>query len=275
MTSDTAADTTDRPILSVVIPNWNGLAYLEICLSALQAQTLAALEVIVVDNASHDGSQSFVRQRFPAVRLLELSENRGFTGACNAGMNMARGQFIALLNNDTEADPGWAAALVDAFAQGQQVGIVASKMLLFDQRDVFHNAGDGFTTDGRAFNRGVWQQDVGQYQQVEPVFSACGGASAYRRTMLDQIGLLDDDFFFLMEDIDLGVAGAAGRLASTLHTLCYRISSPVGDRRRGYRQLLRWPQQHLRAGEELARARCGDVTASASCGASLLSRGMR
>jgi GT2 family glycosyltransferase len=81
--------------------------------------------------------------------------------------------------------------------------MVASKMLLFDQRDTFHTAGDFYTLDGRAGNRGVWQRDVGQFEREEYVFSACGGAAAYRRAMLDQIGLLDEDFFFSMEDIDL------------------------------------------------------------------------
>ena len=140
----------------------------------------------------------------PAVVLVELPENRGFTGACNAGMQAARGDYVSLLNNDTEVDPGWVAAIVDAFDRHPDAGIVASKMLLFDRRDHIHTAGDYFTVDGRAGNRGVWQRDDGQFDAEEYVFSACGGSSAYRRTLLDQIGLLDDDFFFSLEDIDLG-----------------------------------------------------------------------
>ncbi|MEP7291962.1 MAG: glycosyltransferase family 2 protein, partial [Chloroflexota bacterium] len=108
------------------------------------------------------------------------------------------------LNNDTEADPGWAAAVVDAFERHAEIGSVASKMLLFDQRDHIHTAGDYFTRDGRAGNRGVWQADAGQFDREEYVFSACGGSSVYRREMLDQIGLLDDDFFFSLEDVDIG-----------------------------------------------------------------------
>jgi len=191
-------------LLSVVIPNWNGAHFLPTCLAALAAQTYEPVEVIIADNASTDGSQALIETDYPWVTLLALPENRGFTGACNAGMRAAHGEYIALLNNDTEVDPGWAAAVVAAFADDSQVGSIASKMLLFDQRDHIHTAGDLFTTDGRAVNRGVWEHDEGQYEQVEEVFSACGGSSVYRRAMLEDVGLLDDDFFFSGEDVDLG-----------------------------------------------------------------------
>jgi GT2 family glycosyltransferase len=189
--------------LSVIIPHWNGKQFLETCLNALQAQNYTNLEVIIVDNASTDGSQDYIKAHYPAVKLIELDHNSGFTGACNAGMQVAQGEFICLLNNDTEVHPGWAQAVVDAFTQDEHIGSVASKMLLFDQRDHIHTAGDFFTLDGQAGNRGVWEKDTGQYDTPEFVFGACGGSSTYRRVMLDEIGLLDDDFFFLLEDIDL------------------------------------------------------------------------
>ena len=192
-----------EPGLSVVIPNWNGKRFLATCLESLRRQTYANLTVIIVDNASSDGSQAFIRAAYPEVRLVELAENRGFTGACNIGIDAAEGEIIALLNNDTEADERWAEELLAAFAARPQVGIVASKLLLFDQRDRFHTAGDYFTVDGRAGNRGAWETDTGQYDRGEYVFSACGGAAAYRRSLLAEIGALDDDFFFLLEDADL------------------------------------------------------------------------
>ncbi len=190
-------------LFSVVIPNWNGAGFLPACLDSLAKQSYSQIEIIVADNASTDGSQKLLRDRYPHVRLIELPTNRGFTGACNAGMQAAQGDIIALLNNDTEVDLGWAAAIVDAFDRHSEVGLVASKMLLFDRRDTFHTAGDYFTLDGRAGNRGVWQKDVGQYDREEYVFSACGGSSAYRKSMLKTVGLLDDDFFFSLEDVDL------------------------------------------------------------------------
>jgi GT2 family glycosyltransferase len=187
-----------------VIPNWNGLRFLQTCLDSLARQTYPNIEIIITDNASSDGSQTFIRENYPSVRLVELPTNRGFTGACNAGMAAAQGSYIALLNNDTEVDPKWVEAIVDVFERHPEVGSVASKMLLFDKRDHIHTTGDYFTLDGRAGNRGVWQKDEGQYEREEYVFSACGGSAAYRRLMLDQIGMLDDDFFFSGEDVDLG-----------------------------------------------------------------------
>ncbi len=189
--------------VSVIIPNWNGAAHLPTCLESLRRQTFRDLEVIVVDNGSADESLALLARDFPEVRVLALGENRGFAGACNAGIRAAHGEFVALLNNDTEADPHWLEEVVAAFQRYPEAGLVASKMLLFDRRDVFHTAGDYYRVDGRPGNRGVWETDRGQYDQEEYVFSACGGSAAYRRAMLEEVGLLDEDFFYSCEDVDL------------------------------------------------------------------------
>jgi len=188
--------------ISVIIPNWNGAAHLPECLDSLRAQAFDDFEILVVDNGSRDDSLA-VLARYPDVRVLPLGENRGFTGACNAGFRAAQGDIQVLLNNDTAADPHWLAEIAAAFAVHPDVGLVASKMRLFDRRDVFHTAGDILTPDGLPHNRGVWEQDVGQFDYAAYVFSACGGSAGYRKTMLDAIGLLDDDFFFSFEDVDL------------------------------------------------------------------------
>ena len=191
------------PRVSVIIPHWNGRQHLDTCLTALRCQSYGDFEVILVDNGSSDGSQAYVRQHYPEVQLLELGENRGFTGACNAGYAHSQGDFVVLLNNDTEAERGWLAAVVDTFARHPEVGIIASKLLLFDRRDHLHAAGDFYRVDGLPGNRGVWQKDVGQFDREEPVFSACGAAAAYRRQMVAEIGFLDDDFYFSCEDVDI------------------------------------------------------------------------
>lgn len=193
----------DPALFSVIIPNWNGARHLPTCLDALRRQTYSQLEIIVADNASTDESRPLLARDYPEVRVIPLPKNRGFTGACNAGLREARGTYVALLNNDTEADADWAAAVVRAFERHPDAGLVASKMLLFDRRDHLHTAGDFYRVDGQAGNRGAWQPDLGQFDHEMYVFSACGGSAAYRRAMLDEIGLLDDDFFFSLEDIDL------------------------------------------------------------------------
>jgi len=190
-------------MISVIIPNWNGARYLPTCLDSLRRQTYADFETIVVDNASTDESVALIKRDYAEVRLLRLPSNRGLTGGVNAGIAVARGEIIALLNNDTEADPHWLAELARALAAHPEAGMAASKMLLFDRRDTLHSAGDFYRTDGVPGNRGVWQQDKGQFDREEPGFSACGGACAYRRAMLDDVGLLDESLFMYLEDVDL------------------------------------------------------------------------
>jgi GT2 family glycosyltransferase len=189
-------------LVSIIIPNWNGAHFLPACLNSLRAQTHREHEVIVADNASTDNSRDLLARNYPEVKVVALDHNTGFTGACNAGLIAAQGRIKILLNNDTEVEPDWIGEVIAAFDRHPKAGIVASKMLLFDRRDTFHTAGDLYRVDGVPANRGVWQKDANQFQEG-PVFSACGGAAAYRSTMLDQVGLLDQDFFFSCEDIDL------------------------------------------------------------------------
>lgn len=190
-------------LASVVIPNWNGAHHLPVCLDALRAQTYRNLEVVVVDGASTDGSQELLAEEYPEVHLLALPRNLGLTGANNAGFRAARGEILVSLNNDTEACPHFVEALVDALLAHPEAGMAASKMLLFNRRDTIHSAGDGYGVDGIPFNRGVWQRDEGQFDEPGWVFGGCGGAVAYRRAMLDEIGPFDETFFMYCEDVDL------------------------------------------------------------------------
>lgn len=192
------------PTISIIIPHLNGKQHLDDCFKSLRQQTFTDFEVLLVDNGSTDGTQDFVAQTYPEMTLIQLPENKGFTGACNAGWQAAQGDIIILLNNDTEADPNWLSEIAAAFDRHPHAGSIASKMLLFDQRDTFHTAGDFYRIDGIPGNRGVWQKDTGQFDEEEIVFSACGGSSAYRREMLEALGFLDDDYFFSCEDVDMG-----------------------------------------------------------------------
>jgi GT2 family glycosyltransferase len=191
------------PLVSVIIPNWNGVRYLPECLGSLRAQSYPRLEVIVVDNHSTDSSVALMKEHYPEVRLLELAENRGLAGGVNAGAKVAQGEILALLNNDAVADSNWVAALVDGLGRNPGAGLVASKMLLYDRPAIINSAGDTFRLDGIPANRGVWEEDQGQYDHEEWVFGGCGGAVAYRRDMWEALGGFDEDFFMYCEDVDL------------------------------------------------------------------------
>ena len=188
--------------ISIVIPTWNGLKHLPVCFEALRRQTLSPYEVFLVDNASQDDTIAFTQREFPEIKIIALPTNLRFAGACNAGMRAATGEAIALLNNDTEADEHWLENVAKTFIAHPKAGFVASKLRLFDQRDKLHSAGDFYSLRGVPGTRGVWQRDEGQFDQ-DYVFGACGAASVYRRSMLDQIGLLDETFEFSCEDVDI------------------------------------------------------------------------
>ena len=196
---------SDLPLVSVIIPNYNGKRFLDTCLTALRQQTYPAdrLEVILVDDASTDDSVAYVEAHFPEVRVLCLDHNSGLAAACNRGAALARGEIIALLNNDTEVEPDWVAALVTALQEHPWAGAAASKILLFDRRNVLHTAGDMMGVDGIPRNRGVWEEDRGQYDDQRVVFGGCGGAVAYRRQVWDALGGFDEDLFMYLEDVDL------------------------------------------------------------------------
>ncbi len=195
-----------RTRVSIIIPNYNGLELLPDCLNALRRQTYprALIEVILVDDASRDRSVPFVLDRYPEVQIIQMPRNRGLAAGCNAGAREATGDLLVMLNNDTEVEPGWVAALVDAAAEYPRAGAIASKMLLFDRRDLLHNAGDTLGSDLIPRNRGVWEIDRGQHDGQRAVFSACGGGVAYRRAAWKEAGGFDERLFMYMEDVDLG-----------------------------------------------------------------------
>ncbi len=189
--------------ISLIIVNYNGLHLLKECLESLRLQTFRDFEIIIVDNASQDGSGEYIRANFPEVKLIVLPLNVGFGGANNEGLKQADGECIALLNNDAEADSDWLRNLADAMARNPAVGICASKMLVHGT-EVIDSAGDGFATSLKGFKRGEGQS-ADQYSREEYVFGACAGAALYRKKMLDEIGFFDESFFLLHEDTDLNL----------------------------------------------------------------------
>ena len=190
-----------NPLISIVIVNFNGLRYLGPCLSSLGIQSYEPCEIILVDNGSLDGSAGYVRTHFPGVILVETGINRGFAGGTNAGIKEAHGEFILTLNNDTIADTKFLENIVKPMIADSRIGMCASKMLFPDGR--INSTGICISRSGAAWDRGIFEADTGQYEDESEVFGPCAGAALYRRAMLDEIGLFDEDFFLYMEDVDL------------------------------------------------------------------------
>jgi GT2 family glycosyltransferase len=196
---------TGEPICSVavVIPNWNGRHLLPACLAALSQQSYPDFEMVIVDNGSTDGSIDWITETHPQVRLLVNQENQGFAAAANQGIRATAGRYVALLNSDTQVDTNWLAALVEAAEANAEVGMCASKMLFSDRPEVINSTGICLDLAGIAWDcRGGSPNDDSD-QEPQEVFGPCGGAALYRREMLDEIGLLDEDFFAYLEDVDL------------------------------------------------------------------------
>jgi GT2 family glycosyltransferase len=187
--------------VSIIVVNWNGERFLRDCLGALSGQSYAHCEIVLVDNGSFDNSVCFTRENFPEVKIVALRENRGFTGGNAAGLEIAQGAYIALVNNDARAEKTWLKNLIQPMLRDRTVGICASK-LIFDNTQTLNSAGDGLTTAGVGFNRGLGGNAL-DFNLPEPVFGACAAAVLYRRRMLDEIGFLDEDFFLYDEDTDL------------------------------------------------------------------------
>jgi GT2 family glycosyltransferase len=217
-------------LASVIIPNWNGAAHLPTCLDALQRQTFTGFETIVADNGSTDGSLDLLSERYPKVRVIALPRNQGYAGGCNAGLRAATGQVLVVLNNDTEVEPAWLAELLLALEQHPEAGMATPKVLLWDDRTRLHTTGDYVRTNGIPDSRGVWQRDEGQFDDQIYVFGASGVAPAYRREMLDDIGLFDAAFKSYCEDIDLSWrAQLAGyRCVYTPRAVLYHKVSATG-----------------------------------------------
>jgi GT2 family glycosyltransferase len=202
------------PAISVVVVNWNRKDLLHACLNSLASQTFPDFEVIVVDNGSDDGSSTFVNElsaSFPRpIRLLENSENKGFCAANNRAFAVSQAEYIALLNNDAEADPGWLQALFEAIrvkpdVGESDVGMVASKILVWEDPRIIDKCGHLIYPDGQNRGRGTGQLDEGQFDRQEEALWPDGCAALYRRAMLDEVGGFDEEFFAYADDAELGL----------------------------------------------------------------------
>jgi hypothetical protein len=190
-------------LVSVIIPNFNGKTFLKSCLDSLVGQTKTNNEIILVDNDSEDDSVDFVKRNYPEVHVIALPANKGFSVAVNEGIKHANGTFIAVLNNDTIVAPDWLELLCNCLVKHPDAGFCTSKIVKMDNPDIIDCAGHGITRSGYTFNTRNGVKDSGEYNVQRDVFGASAAAAVYRKSMLDDIGLFDEDFFMYLEDIDL------------------------------------------------------------------------
>ena len=186
---------------TIIIPNYNGLSFMEPCFESLKEQTIRDFKVLVVDNGSTDGSVEWLKEH--RVPSIFLKENTGFSGAVNTGIRAADTPYVLLLNNDTRVEPGFVAAMERAMDQSPKIFSVSSRMIQMYHPELLDDAGDMYSILGWAYQRGVGRS-VNLYQKSCRVFSACAGAAIYRRAVFDEIGLFDELHFAYLEDIDVG-----------------------------------------------------------------------
>ena len=196
------------PLVSAIVVNWNGGAMLQDALASLFAQTWPALEVVLVDNASTDGSAEAAERRFgKKLTVVRNAKNEGFARGNNVGFDVARGEWLFLLNSDAICDPEVLRDLMNFVADKPEVGQLACRVVRDDQPSFFDSVGLLLYPDGVCRSRGWEEKDLGQYDRAEEVLAHHGCACALRKAMLDRIGRFDEDFFCYLEDLDLGVRG--------------------------------------------------------------------
>ena len=186
---------------TIIIPNYNGLKFMEMCMSALEKQTCKDFESLVVDNGSTDGSVEWLKEN--EIPSIFLPENTGFSGAVNVGIKASKTPFVILLNNDTEAKEGYVEALIREIERSPKIFSVSPKMIQLYHKELMDDGGDMYSIMGWAYQRGVGQE-IERYNRACNVFSACAGAAIYRREVFEEIGYFDEMHFAYLEDIDVG-----------------------------------------------------------------------
>ncbi len=187
--------------VSIIIPTWNKKDLLLECLRSLDAQSFRDFDVIVVDDCSTDGSGEAVSAAHPKSRIVKLERNKGFCAAVNAGLGLAGGELVLLLNNDMTLEDDFLERLVDA-ADGSDAGMFAPLILWRDEPDRIYSAGDRILINGRPEGIGHGCL-LDAFSFPNEIFGVCAGAGLYRREIFDCVGMLDETFEAYFEDSDL------------------------------------------------------------------------
>ncbi len=194
------------PLISVIVTNYNGKDYAARCIQSVLESDYPNLEIVLVDNVSIDDSLKIIENKFGNdghLTIIKNKTNLDFVGANNIGLRRAKGEYVVLLNNDTEVDKNWLNEILKTFQLDSKVGIVHAKLLTLKDKTKFDTCGHYMSILGLPYEVGVAEKDVGQYDRIRYIFGARGAAMAIRRSVLNKIGLLDEDFIIYGEDTDL------------------------------------------------------------------------
>ena len=189
---------------TIVIPNYNGIEYLEKCLVSVLADTANhPARILVIDNGSVDHSAE-AAEKMAGVEVIRMGKNSGFCKAVNAGIRASDTPYVILLNNDLTIEEGFVAAMEAALDRDRRAFSAAAQMRMMKAPDRIDSAGDYYCALGWAYGYGKGKKVSGRYTKARRVFAACGGAAIYRRSMLEEIGLFDRRHFAYLEDVDIG-----------------------------------------------------------------------
>lgn len=187
--------------ISIVIPNYNGEKYFKKCIESINLQNFTDYELIVIDNASTDSDYSWIRED-ESIIFKRLDKNYGFSKAVNEGIKLSRAEYVLLLNNDTVLKQDFLSKLLETIEKDKNIFAVSSKMIQYNNQDLIDDAGDEYNIFGWAYKVGDGKS-IKEFTSKRNVFSACAGAALYRKSVFEEIGYFDEDFFAYMEDIDI------------------------------------------------------------------------
>jgi hypothetical protein len=189
---------------SIILVVYNGMQYLPDCLTSVMAEceSYPGSEVVVVDNASSDGSDGWVAAQYPEVRLVRQQNNVGFAAGSNLGAASAHGDVLVFLNQDTKVLPGWLKALVEGLANQENIGLTTSKLLIMSQPEQIHLSGQDVLFTGMIFGRGS-RRAANEFTEAQAVGAVSGASFAIRRELWERLGGFDEDFFMYYEETDL------------------------------------------------------------------------
>lgn len=192
-------------LVSIVIVNWNGMEWNENCIRSLLTQSYKNFEIIFVDNDSNDGSCEIIENKFKKfnIKFIKNKSNRGFAGGNNDAIPYLSGDYVLLLNNDTEVPREFLENFIGAFKKNTRIGVAQPKILQIENKKLFDSAGSFFTRTGILYHYGNGKNNVDRiYKKQYPVFSVKGASLLIKKDLLTKIGLFDEDFWCYYEETD-------------------------------------------------------------------------